>query len=126
MSVGPCGLGCFQLEPQALMGPAEVVNCSPPLKVCLEFGSELRGGPRAAGECGQALALGQVDPLDESGVDRAGETQMLESRPQVVSLSQLHVALNCEDLASPTGLLDLAMQQRQRDLLLRFARRRIV
>jgi hypothetical protein len=70
--------GLFQLEPQALMGTAEVVPDTPPLKVGLEFGGELGRRPRSPSKSRQTLAPGQVNPFNERGVDSASEAQALE------------------------------------------------
>jgi hypothetical protein len=115
------GLGRFPFETQALMRAAEVIPRSPPLQVGLQGRGELGGGPGAAGQGREALAQGQVEAFDESGVDGTGEAELLKGDLQVFALAELHAPLDFSELTAAIGFDDLAVEQVERHLPFRFA-----
>jgi hypothetical protein len=57
------------------------------------------------------LAEGQVNPLDEGGVEPAGETESFQVGFQFLELSPLHAILDTDDTPLAIGFLDLAVEQ---------------
>ena len=116
------GIGRVELEPQSLMGTAEVVPRAPPRQVGLQSRGELGGCARAAGQGGEALPKRHVEAFDEGSVDGTGEAELLKCALQVFALAELHASLDMGELAAALGFDDLAAKQVERHLPFRFSR----
>jgi hypothetical protein len=79
------------------------------------------------------VTQGKINAFDESGVERAGEPERLETVGEVREVAQTHPALApsfhsgqaLSESAAAIGFLDLAVQQVERHLPTEFARRPI-
>ena len=54
------------------MRPDEMIIGTPPLQMKVEFAGQLGRTPRTAGEWGETATEGQIEALDEGGLDTAG------------------------------------------------------
>src|SRR5512136_1717877 len=94
---------------------------APPFQMGEQFACELSGGPAATGQSRQRMSQGEIDPLDESSVEGAREPERLEPVGQAGQVAQPHAPLDASELAAAIGLLDLTVQQVERDLPKGFA-----
>jgi hypothetical protein len=76
--VCPLVLAAAQASPAAIHGGAtSVIVRSPPLQMGQQMGRLLRCGPGSASQSGQAMADGQIHPLDKSRVQPSREAYSL-------------------------------------------------
>ena len=83
----------------------------PPFEMGDEFASELSGGPGAASESGEGVTEGQIETLDEGGVEGARESQGLEAQGELGQVAPTHETFDEVELATAIGFLDLSIEQ---------------
>ena len=79
------------------MRPDEVIIGAPPFDLALHADHAVGGGPGATGEGGDTLAGGQVQALDEGGLQRARPAQEAQGGPGMWMYLDL---ASVEDLAA--------------------------
>ena len=69
--------GLIQALTQGQVRPDEMIISPPPFEMKVEFAGQVGGAPRAAGEWGETAAEGEIEALDESGLNATGEAEGL-------------------------------------------------
>ena len=89
---------------------------SPPFHVGQQLWGQLRGRPGAACQSRHAMTNGQIDPLDESGVEPSREAHPLQGEREICLCPQAHHGCDPRQLAPPVAFLHLTVDQARRHL----------
>ncbi len=101
------GLG--ELDPQRLMVAGEVIVSPPPLQVQFELRCELSSTPGAAHQECYPLTDGQIETLNEGGVDLATQPQCFQASGHLLPFPTQHEMLDLHQSSPSVDLLDLSV-----------------
>ncbi len=93
---------------------------SRPLQVGQQLWGLLGGSPGATRQCCHPVTDGQIDPLDESGIQPSREAQFLQGDCESSLYPQTHYVRDSHQLAPPVAFFQLAIDQARRYLPLAY------
>ena len=93
-----------------------MIVCSPPFQVGQQLWGELRRGPGATRQRRYSMTDGQIDPLDESGVQPPREAHPLQGDGEICLCPETHHRRDPRQLTPPVAFLHLAVDQTRRHL----------
>jgi hypothetical protein len=108
---GHCRGAGPRLLSQAQVRPYKVVVHLPPRDLSLQASGRLGGSPGAAGQCGDGLAQGQVDPLHEGGLERAAPAEVAQGAAERDSGAALHLVFDAGEPAPLIPFVQLTVQE---------------
>ncbi len=98
------------------MGPDEMVIGPPPFHLALQAGGGLRRRPGAAGQCGDALAHGQVEPFHEGRLQPTTPAQRAQRGLERTPSATAHLVADADKAAALVAFVQLAVQEPRIDL----------